>query len=274
MSHRTTLDKLTKEWQLELESEPVEAATGLISFVKYKNQPAVLKIASDTEEERTTSVLQHYNGHGAVQILQTKGNTTLMTRATPGKHLKELTLNNEDEKATHILCDVIEKLHSNDDYEGEYRTIADWAKGFDRYIASGDQKIPMAFVNEAKEIFADLAASQAKPILLHGDLHHDNILYDDESGWLAIDPKGVIGEPCYEIGAFLRNPMGGADICASPDIIRQRVDIICGRLGYDRKRVIGWAFVQAILSCVWATEDGHNFDGVIAAAEGFKKQNI
>ncbi|MDA0782479.1 MAG: phosphotransferase [Proteobacteria bacterium] len=271
MSHRTTLDKLAKEWQLELESEPVETATGLIVFAKYKNQPAVLKIASDTEEERTTSVLQHYNGYGAVQVLKTEDNATLMTRATPGKHLKELTLNNEDKKATHILCDVIEKLHRNSDYEGDYRTITNWAEGFDSCMASGDQQIPVTLVEEAKEVFADLVSSQEKPILLHGDLHHDNILYDADHGWLAIDPKGIVGEPCYEVGAFLRNPIDRSDIYASPNIIRQRVDIICERLGYDKKRVIGWAFAQSVLAGIWSVESGNNSDWAIIAAEGFKK---
>ena len=271
MSHTYNLKELAKEWGLKFESKPIETETGLIIFAKYQEKNTVLKIVYNIEEEHTAPVLQHYNSYGAVNVLRTKDNATLMNRSIPGTHLKELTLNNEDEKATHILCDVIEKLHYNSDYEGNYPTIITWAKGFDRYIRSGSLKIPISLVENAKEVFIDLAASQVNPILLHGDLHHDNILYDSGHGWLAIDPKGVIGEPCYEVGAFLRNPIDRSDISASSDIIRRRVYIICDRLGYCRKRVINWAFAQAILACIWSKEDKQSFNWAINVAESFKK---
>ena len=31
--------------------------------------------------------------------------------------------------------------------------------------------------------------------MLHGDLHHDNVLTADREPWLAIDPHGVLGDP-------------------------------------------------------------------------------
>jgi streptomycin 6-kinase len=89
-------------------------------------------------------------------------------------------------------------------------------------------------------MFAELAASQGPRCLLHGDLHQTNILWDEQRGWLAIDPKGVIGEPAYEFGAALRNPdVGLAD---------RRIHIIAERTGLDRERVAGWAYAQAVLS--------------------------
>jgi streptomycin 6-kinase len=45
------------------------------------------------------------------------------------------------------------------------------------------------------------------------DLHHYNVLSDSGRGWLAIDPKGLVGEVEYEVGAAIRNPI---DAMASP----------------------------------------------------------
>src|SRR5438067_1309862 len=64
-----------------------------------------------------------------------------------------------------------------------------------------------ALGGQAEAIFAALLATQVAPVLLHGDLHHENILAAARQPWLAIDPKGVVGEPAYEAGALLRNPL-------------------------------------------------------------------
>src|SRR6266567_6137524 len=45
-------------------------------------------------------------------------------------------------------------------------------------------------------------ASSAEPVLVHGDLHHDNVLSSARAGWLAIDPKGVAAEPAYETSRY------------------------------------------------------------------------
>ena len=65
-------------------------------------------------------------------------------------------------------------------------------------------QIPKSLVYETKQIFFELTESQGKTLLLHGDLHHDNILFDKKRGWLAIDPKGIIGEAEIEVSAFLK----------------------------------------------------------------------
>lgn len=92
--------------------------------------------------------------------------------------------------------------------------------------------------------------------MLHGDLHHGNILSAQREPWLAIDPKGVIGEPAYELGAWLRNPF--------PQILRwddpagatlRRVDQMLGGLGIAQERILGWATYQAVFSSRWSFED-------------------
>src|SRR5512132_4359180 len=103
------------------------------------------------------------------------------------------------------------------------KTNTGWARGFERYLTTDDARISKQLVEAAQKVFSDLGTSQSRPRLLHGDLHHYNILFDSNRGWLAIDPKGVIGELEYEIGAVLRNPGERPDLFLSTSTIERRV---------------------------------------------------
>jgi streptomycin 6-kinase len=101
----------------------------------------------------------------------------------------------------------------------------------------------------------------AELVLLHGDLHQDNILSAGREPWLAVDPKGVIGEPVFEIGALLRNFL--PDILSIPDpklLMTRRIDQLSAELGFDRDRIHDWAFSQAVLSVLWSVEDTGKFE--------------
>ena len=91
---------------------------------------------------------------------------------------------------------------------------------------------------------------------MHGDLHHYNILFDRKHGWTAIDPKGVVGEVEYEIGASLRNPYERPELFASAQAVTKRLMIYERRLKLDSGRTLKWGFAQAVLSAIWTVEDG------------------
>ncbi len=100
-------------------------------------------------------------------------------------------------------------------------------------------------------------------MLLHGDLHHDNILAAERAPWLALDPKGVAGEPAYEVGALMRNPRP-----QPAEVLARRASILAEVLDIDRQRILGWSFAQAVLSAWWNIEDqGHGWEGAIEVAE-------
>ena len=96
----------------------------------------------------------------------------------------------------------------------------------------------------------------ADPVLLHGDLHHENILEAERESWLAIDPKGLVGEAAYETGALLRNQLSVVFEDSQPGrVMARRVDQLAEELGLDRTRVRGWGLAQAVLSAWWDVED-------------------
>jgi streptomycin 6-kinase len=101
-----------------------------------------------------------------------------------------------------------------------------------------------------------LCASQRLPRLLHGDLQHYNVLFDSHRGWLAIDPKGVIGELEYEVGAALRNPYENPQLFISRSTIERRLEQFTNQLNLNYERTLRWGFAQAVLSAIWLIEDG------------------
>ena len=105
-------------------------------------------------------------------------------------------------------------------------------------------------------------------MLLHGDLHHDNILASTSSGWVAIDPKGIVGDPGYEVGTFMLNqlPVGAADSVVQ-ELSKQRLSIFSAELQISRERLAGWAFCHAVLSALWSFEDSEEWRATIRLAK-------
>ena len=96
-------------------------------------------------------------------------------------------------------------------------------------------------------------------MLLHGDLHHDNILQNGHD-WIAIDPKGVVGTSDYEVAAFIRNPIPELLTLVDPkSIIHDRISAFSTTLGIPQERILDWCFVQSVLSWIWAIEDGCDY---------------
>lgn len=204
-------------------------------------------------------MLEAFRGNGVVRVHEHVEGALLLERLRPGDSLVAMAVEGRDEEATAILADVIQRMFGCEPPTG-CATLHDWASGFQRYSASGDRRIPEHLVEEGHRWYSQLCASQRQPRLLHGDLHHSNVLFDSGRGWLAIDPKGVIGEVEYEIGAVLRNPAERPDLFASSEIVERRLKHFARRLNLDFERALGWGLAQAILSAIWGIEDGFTVD--------------
>ncbi len=254
-----------ERWGLELEGRPPPPGgrepypgAGEVAFVRRGARQLVLKLLPERSDEyRSALVLRHWDGRGAVRVADAAPGAVLIERARPGDDLSDLVRAGRDDEATLILCEVMAALDRPAPQGGGFRSIADWSEGFARDRAAAlNVGMPAELIDQGEALFFELCASQAEPILLHGDLQHYNVLNDAERGWLAIDPKGVLGEPAYETGAMLRNPTANPDLYADAAIIARRTHLICERLGYAKARVLGWCFAQWVLSILWAIEDG------------------
>jgi streptomycin 6-kinase len=233
---------------------------------------AVLKLGVPHRELLTEiEALRLYDGQGCTRLFEADPAICAMVieRVYPGTPLSAL---EDDDAATAIAAEVMQQLWRPAPIEHPFPTVADWSQGLarlrDRF--GGDTgPLPRRLVDEAEGLFADLLATEGAPKLLHGDLHHDNILAADRAPWLAIDPKGVVGEPEYDVACLLRNPDGR--VLRAPDPVafaRRRTDILSVRLGFNRERIRGWAIAQTVLSAWWCIEDNSDcLESAIACAE-------
>ena len=254
------VQQVARDWRLSIE-ESFETETSVVSFVTRDNQSLILKVIKrENDEWRSGEVLNAFAANGFARVFEHTGGAMLLERLQPGNSLADLSLAGRDEEATEILAAVIEKM-SPASVPPDCPKVEDWGKGFERYLATGDERISRHLADAAHRVFAGLCSSQSSTRLLHGDFHHYNVLFDSQRGWLAIDPKGVIGELEYEIGAILRNPGEGPELFLSRSTIEKRIEQLTVRLKLNRERVVAWAFAQAVLSAVWGIEDGFEIDG-------------
>ena len=186
-----------------------------------------------------------------------------MERLTSGTTLNKAMQADPALDDVEIFCNTALVLHGTGATLEGIPPILRWSQSFAEWDQETDNRLPVDWVNDAVDLYKELAKSQKGLVLLHGDLHHDNILFDKAKAWLAIDPKGVVGEPAFEAAAFLRNPMTRLDEVSKPDIVRARVDKICSLTGWDRARVYAWAYCQNFLSAVWDAQNGKDIGPMI-----------
>jgi streptomycin 6-kinase len=230
------------------------------------------------------AALAHFAGNGAANLIaaDAKDGWLLIEKVESGTRLS--TIDNDDE-ATRIIIGVMQKMNYHlcgNDKMVVFSTIASWLEGFKRLYKKFDGNtgpFPQELIKRADLLSQELLQSMGEAVLLHGDLHHDNVLSSNRDFWLAIDPKGVIGEAEYEIGALMKNPM--PRLVAALELKKlflRRIDIIIEMTGFERYRVIGWSFIIAILSAWWVFEDNSgDINPLIYCAEVLesilKKQN-
>lgn len=242
-------------WNVTI-NETRQTATSLLGFGVRDGQRVVLKLTNVSDEAHGGKVLRAFGESGAVRVYEAETGAVLLERLEPGEQLVSLVRRGEDDEATRILATVIQKL-AHHQAPDECPTVADWGRGFDSHVRSGDRQIPPGLVRAARDVYERLTLSQGTTMLLHGDLQHYNVLFDRERGWTAIDPKGVVGELEYEVGALLRNPIEQPELFTNRSTIERRLDILTRLLPLDGSRVLQWSFAQAVLSAIWGVEDGH-----------------
>jgi streptomycin 6-kinase len=266
------LAALSARWELTL-GEPYGLSFAYVTRTTRRDgTPAVLKLTPPAGELRfEVAALRHFGGAGAVRLLAADlaAGAVLLERAEPGEPLTALQAR-DDAAATRVAADVGRRLHRP--ATGPLRTVEDrarrafgWLRG--RYDG-GTGPLPAELLDRAEAEHAELVASSAPPVLLHGDLHHDNVLSSDR-GWLAIDPHGVLGEPAYEAGPLLRNPVGLGGRADLRAVLARRVPILADAYGVDPARIRAWGRAHNAVAAIWTHEDGGGVDtdtlAVIAA---------
>jgi streptomycin 6-kinase len=271
-----TVVALAARWQLTL-GEPFDLSFNYVCGATLPDgTDAVLKIgpwgAENVQEMRALAI---FAGRGACRLLASDEalGASLLERIRPGRMLRDLAAA-DDDAATRIAARLMRRLQrpaAELTNQSGLARLADWFdRAFDRHEAyyGGAGPFPARTFDQARGVVRELFATPADPWLLHGDLHHDNVLSGQREPWLAIDPHGVIGPTGFEIGPYLLNPDPSDGPPKSPALLTRRLDIFAEELAGDRDRLRQWGVAYALLSACWSAEDGHSgWENAIAAAE-------
>ena len=251
-------------WHLTPDGVSLETPQSWLLPVQHAGAPAILKVRTPSSDETlTAAMLDYYAGLGAVRAIKSDGDAVLMERARGTRSLWAMATGGEDDAAAEILAGLVACLHAPRDRappEG-LTTLPEW---FSNLFKRRDQ-LPIFAI--AAAVTDTLLATPLEPCVLHGDLHHNNVVFDTARGWLAIDPKGLWGERAYDVANLLRNPQHHPSIVHAAGRMQRHTNLYASRLNLDPGRILRFALAHAALSAAWCMDDGLNPEFCLQTAE-------
>ncbi|MEO8393057.1 MAG: aminoglycoside phosphotransferase family protein [Chloroflexota bacterium] len=253
------LDHYLKTWNLS-DPQPLAAtATSHVYTVAYEGETAVLKLLTPVgDEEKVGAIaLDYWGGHGAVRLLRCDDQAHLLEYAS-GENLVPLVKRGEDTQATEIIADVLTELHASTSAppEGLY-PLKRWFRSL-FMMAETDRHagIESVFVRAAR-IAEGLLDDPREVRVLHGDIHHENIRFKAGRGWLAFDPKGLLGERTFDVANTFCNPLDmQQELIGNEARVLTTAMIFSEKLKIDPDRLLAFTFSYLCLSASWIREDG------------------
>ncbi|HND85934.1 MAG TPA: aminoglycoside phosphotransferase family protein, partial [Pseudobdellovibrionaceae bacterium] len=259
------------QWQISDPEQIAKTFTSDLYRVKYKSDIAVLKILNQKGQKFEgpgAIVLNSFNGVGAVHLLQADSGAHLL-EFVDGPQLKVMVEQKNDELAMDVLCEVIQKIHS---YSGPiHPELISMEENFRALFEFEKLKPSDSLFRHGAAIARELIQTARDLRVLHGDIHHENILKHSVRGWIAIDPQSLFGERAYDLANSFYNPKGFIDLVASQDRIQRLADKFSRALGIEKLRILQYAFAYGCLSAAWSIEDGHSPEATLQIAREIER---
>ena len=247
-------------WDLVPDGEPIKTPSSLLLAVRHNGVPAMLKIAREEEERRGGALMAWWDGDGAAKVLARHGEALLLERAAEPRSLVAMVGHGQDDEATRILCDVAARLHAP--RAGPPPELVPLTRWFEALAPAA--RTHGGLLAQADSAAQALLADPRDVAVLHGDIHHGNVLDGGERGWLAIDPKGLLGERTFDFVNILRNP--DAAVALAPGRFDHQAEVLAAAASLERRRLLDWTLAFAGLSAAWHLTDGPPADLDLAIA--------
>ena len=229
-------------WKVERIDHPGEV------FVIKQLKPAGM------EEMRGAHYLRWQDGHGAARLYDLE-DTSMLLEYAGNYHLDEHLKSGLDADCLVIFGQVLEALHTPSPAPVP-SDLQPLDRHFSGLFAVADQTPIYA---EAAALAKELLATPHKPIPLHGDIHHENILRG-QRGWLAIDPHGLIGDAAFDAANIFYNPLDRDDLCLDLDRAKRMAEHFAPIIGRAPSYILDYAFAYGCLSAAWHREDCNGAD--------------
>lgn len=260
------LDTISR-WQLQPDGKAFRSNSSWLQPVLYHNIPAMLKIAVEAEEKPGGILMAWWNGEGAARVLKHEDDILLLENLQGKKSLATMARNGGDDEASRIICSVAAKLHTarNTPPPATLIPLGTWF----RELAPAAAKY--GGVLQAASCIADkLLTSEQDMTVLHGDLHHGNVLDGGNRGWLTIDPKGLKGERGFDFANIFCNP--DLATATAPGRLARQINVVSTAAGLAPKRLLEWVLAYAGLSAAWSLSDGDDPAIALRVAEAARTQ--
>jgi streptomycin 6-kinase len=234
-------------WLLEL-GEPYEA--GAVGYAtratRADGTPVVLKVGfPHRESEHEAEALARWDGDGAVRLLERDDARVamLLERCEPGTQLSTI----DADEALRVLVDLLPRLWkpAAAPFHSLAEEAAHWVEEIPKAWDRGNRPFERRLVDAALDALTSLATTQGEPVLLHQDLHGQNVLAAQREPWLVIDPKPLVGEREFSVASIVRD----FDLGHTEQAARRRLDRLTAELDLDRERARLWTIGQTVAWC-------------------------
>jgi streptomycin 6-kinase len=246
-----------EEWELRGCRPASDLSINMVAYAESRAfGPVVLKIEGPhTERDSEREALKAYAGRHACALLRhdERRGALLLERLVPGATLRSLP---DREEQLRVGVELMERLPVPPPAAFRLPTYREWMdKAFTRVRREGwaDGGF-MGLLDAAEDLYAEITAGETRPVLLHGDLHHDNILSAGDGRWKVIDPQGVIGPAFLECGRFLENHLLPNGEPVDPEPAAHAVRFVAESLGRTPRQAAGAFFILHLLSTCWGQE--------------------
>ena len=257
-----------ERWRLEL-SDPLPGGNValVLGATREDGTAAVLKLSFPEEEsEHEPDALEHWDGAGAVRLLERDDGAMLLERVSPGTPLWDVA---DDEAATVTAARVLRRLHGvpvprRDLFGSLAGAAARWAETIPADWRETGRAFSARLVAVAVDACRTLVEDRVDEVLLHQDLHGRNVLRSDPDEWLAIDPKPLVGDPAFDAASLLRDRCWLLGRVDDTRRVRRRLDVLAETAGLDRERMRRWGIVHAL---AWGVSGGAAAPEMLRSAE-------
>jgi len=244
-----------RRWSLVADGEPIATPAARLLPVRGESGPAMLKLSSNPDQQRGAALMEWWNGEGAAKVLAREDAALLMERATGSGSLADMARNGEDDQACRILCATAARLHRKRPGHPppELVPLPLWFRELEPAAATHGGILALSL-----ETAHALLADPVEQVVLHGDLHHENVMDFGPRGWLAIDPHGLIGERGFDFANIFTNPDLSdptRPVATLPGRFHRRLEVVAEAAGMERRRLLRWILAWTGLSAAWFLED-------------------
>ena len=247
--NESIFNQYLKRWALTIDGDAFVSLNGNLLPVRQGNVLAMLKVSKVQEEQAGNQLMAWWEGDGAAPVLAHEGEALLMKRAQGSATLIQMVNSDRDDEATRILCAVVARLHTpRPNPIPKLVPLAQWFESLWGAAATHG-----GILEHCARAARELLAAPCDVTVLHGDIHHGNVLDFGQAGWLAIDPKGLYGERGFDYANILCNPDDASAL--APEYFARRIALIADASGIDRRRLLQWVLAWTGLSATWMLED-------------------